>query len=75
MKNKVSQWVNCTEKPLDINDFNHRPLLKNQDPAKILSELQESRLSFYEKVADYIIDTENKSGSEVANEIIKLTKN
>ena len=52
-----------------------RPLLKNQDPAKILSELQESRLSFYEEVADYIIETENKTGSEVANEIIKLTKN
>ena len=52
-----------------------RPLLKNQDPEKILSELQKSRQHLYEEVADHVIDTESKSGSEVANEIIKLVKN
>ena len=52
-----------------------RPLLKDQDPSKVLKELQEARQSLYEGVADYIIDTEDKSGSEVANEIVKLIKN
>ncbi len=52
-----------------------RPLLKDKDPKKILKELQEARQEQYEEVADHIIDTENKSGSEVANEIVKLVKN
>ena len=52
-----------------------RPLLKDQDPEKVLADLQESRQSLYEEVADHIIDTENKSGSQVANEIVKLVKN
>ena len=52
-----------------------RPLLKGNDPSKILADLQESRQSLYEEVADHIINTENKSGSEVANEIVKLVKN
>ena len=52
-----------------------RPLLKDQDPEKVLADLQKSRQSLYEEVADHIIDTENKSGSEVANEIVKLVKN
>ncbi|MDG0965796.1 MAG: shikimate kinase AroK [SAR86 cluster bacterium] len=52
-----------------------RPLLKDQDPEKVLADLQESRQSLYEAVADHIIDTENKSGSQVANKIVKLVKN
>ena len=52
-----------------------RPLLKDQDPEKVLADLQKSRQSFYEEVSDHIINTENKSGSEVANEIVKLVKN
>jgi len=52
-----------------------RPLLKNKDTAEVLSDLQNSRQSLYEEVADHIIDTENKSGAIVANEIIKLVKN
>ncbi len=52
-----------------------RPLLKGQDPSKVLAELQESRQAFYEEVSDHIINTEGKSGSEVANEIVKLVKN
>ena len=52
-----------------------RPLLKDQDPEKVLADLQESRQSLYEEVSDHIINTENKSGSEVANEIVKLVKN
>ena len=52
-----------------------RPLLKDQDPEKVLADLQQSRQSFYEQVSDHIINTENKSGSQVANEIVKLVKN
>ena len=52
-----------------------RPLLKDQDPEKVLADLQKSRQSLYEEVSDHIINTENKSGSEVANEIVKLVKN
>jgi shikimate kinase len=61
--------INRTSKDKD------RPLLKGQDPAKVLAELQESRQAFYEEVADHIINTENKSGSDVANDIVKLVKN
>tara|TARA_B100001094_G_scaffold283483_1_gene296232 strand:- start:61 stop:570 length:510 start_codon:yes stop_codon:yes gene_type:complete len=52
-----------------------RPLLKDKDPEKVLADLQESRQSLYEEVSDHIIDTESKSGSEVANEIVRLVKN
>ena len=52
-----------------------RPLLKDKDPEKVLAELQELRQSLYEEVSDHIIDTESKSGSEVANEIVRLVKN
>ena len=52
-----------------------RPLLKDKDPEKVLSDLQITRQDMYEEVADHIINTENKSGSEVANEIVKLVKN
>ena len=52
-----------------------RPLLKDKDPAKVLADLQKSRQSLYEEVSDHIIDTESKSGSEVANEIVRLVKN
>ena len=52
-----------------------RPLLKDKDPEKVLADLQKSRQSLYEEVSDHIINTENKSGSEVANEIVKLVKN
>ena len=48
---------------------------KDKDPEKVLADLQKSRQSLYEEVSDHIINTENKSGSEVANEIVKLIKN
>jgi len=51
-----------------------RPLLKNGDPEKILTKLQNDRESLYEAVADHVVNTENKSSQEVASEIIKLVK-
>jgi len=52
-----------------------RPLLKNKNASEVLINLQNARQFLYEEVSDYIIDTENKSGSEVAKEIVKLVKN
>ena len=65
----LSTQIDRTSKDKD------RPLLKGQDPSKVLSDLQESRQAFYEEVEDHIINTENKNGSGVANEIVKLVKN
>ena len=52
-----------------------RPLLKDGDPGEILKNLHEARESLYEEVADYIVNTENKSSQDVSSEIIKLVKN
>ena len=52
-----------------------RPLLKDGDPRKILTDLHEKRESLYQSVADYVVETSNRSSQEVANEIIKLVKN
>ena len=52
-----------------------RPLLKNGDPETILKELHETREELYESVADYVVNTENLTSQEVAEEIIKLVKN
>ena len=52
-----------------------RPLLKGQDPAKYLLIFRNLDKYFIKEVADHIINTENKSGSDVANEIVKLVKN
>ncbi|MDC1183608.1 shikimate kinase AroK [Gammaproteobacteria bacterium] len=52
-----------------------RPLLKDGDPGEILKNLHEARESLYKEVADYIVNTENKSSQDVSSEIIKLVKN
>ena len=51
-----------------------RPLLKNGDPTIILTKLHKERKDLYKNVADYLIETENKSSQEVATEIINLVK-
>tara|TARA_B100001996_G_scaffold191401_1_gene146448 strand:- start:904 stop:1413 length:510 start_codon:yes stop_codon:yes gene_type:complete len=51
-----------------------RPLLKDGDPKQILTDLHEKREDLYHSVADYVVETSNKSSQEVANEIIKLVK-
>ncbi len=49
---------------------NDRPLLQVENPLQKIKELLEFRKPYYEK-ADIMIDTENKSPIEVAEEIIK----
>ena len=51
-----------------------RPLLKNGDPTKILTKLHKEREALYQNVADFVVDTENKSSQEVASEIVNLIK-
>ena len=51
-----------------------RPLLKNGDPAEILSKLHDERKELYKSVSDHVVETENKSSQDVATEIIKLVK-
>lgn len=48
---------------------NDRPLLQVEDPLKKIQELLKFRMPYYEK-ADIMIDTENKTPLEIAEEII-----
>ena len=52
---------------------NDRPLLQVEEPLKKIRELLEFRMPYYEK-ADIMIDTEGKTPSEVAGEIIERWK-
>lgn len=49
---------------------NDRPLLQVEDPLKKIQELLKFRMPYYEK-ADIMIDTENKTPLEIAEEIIE----
>mgnify|MGYP001613561707 FL=1 len=53
-----------------ISNNNDRPLLQVKDPLKKIQELLEFRMPYYEK-ADIMIDTENKTPLEIAEEIIQ----
>jgi len=53
-----------------IKEDTSRPLLQVEDPLKGARELLSKRISLYEK-ADLIVDTENVSPEDVAEEIIK----
>ena len=64
----ISTQVERTSKDKD------RPLLKNGDPAEILTNLHNERKDFYKAVSDHVVDTGNKSSQEVASEIIKVVK-
>ena len=52
----------------------NRPLLHAGKTAETLGELLRVRTPVYEHVADYIIDTDNKSIEEVAREIVALAE-
>ncbi len=51
----------------------NRPLLETNDPLQTIKELYNFRKPYYEK-ADIIIDTDNMSPLQVAEEIIKQVK-
>ena len=52
----------------------NRPLLKNGRTEKTLGELLAARTPVYEHVADYIVDSDDKSVDEVAKEIVALAE-
>ena len=52
---------------------NDRPLLKVENPFAKINELLNFRRPFYEK-ADIMIDTENKTPLQIAEEIIEKVK-
>lgn len=46
-----------------------RPLLQNDDPARVLAELMAIREPLYREVADIIVDTDGRSPKTVAQDI------
>lgn len=52
-------------------NFTKRPLLNDLVKAK---KLYNQRVKEYEKIADYIIEADNKKANEIAYEIIKILK-
>ena len=49
-----------------------RPLLQNDDPRQVLTELMNKRHPLYQEVADYTIDTDGRSPRSVAQELAKI---
>jgi shikimate dehydrogenase len=48
-----------------------RPLLQSEDPMARIKELQASRIEIYEAASDITIDTDDKTPSEIVDEIIR----
>ena len=57
-----------------ISNNNDRPLLQVEDPLKKIQELLKFRMPYYEK-ADIMIDTENNTPLEIAEEIMEKIRN
>jgi shikimate kinase len=51
-----------------------RPLLQGENPQEVLIRLWEERESFYEKIADFTVLTDNRSVGEVSNDILAWLK-
>jgi len=49
-----------------------RPLLNNENPRQVLEDLMAVRHPLYEEVADYVIDTDNRSPKSVAMELAEI---
>jgi len=52
----------------------NRPLLQTEDPLQRLKALMEVREPLYRSTADYIVSTEGRSASAVANEILDILR-
>ena len=53
----------------------HRPLLNTEDPLSKIRSLLAERRSAYEAAADFMIDTDQQTVRETADEIIRLLNN
>lgn len=49
-----------------------RPLLQNDDPRQVLSDLMAEREPLYLEVADYVVETDRRSPKSVAEELSEL---
>lgn len=49
-----------------------RPLLNQGSPRQVLTDLMAVRHPLYEEVADYVIDTDNRSPKSVAQELAEM---
>ncbi len=49
-----------------------RPLLQNDNPRQVLTELMDMRHPLYEEIADYTIDTDGRSPKSVAQELARM---
>ena len=74
-KNGILVYLKAPAKVLyeRIKNQNNRPLLQNENPLKTLQGLLQKREKNYMK-ADIIIETENKSVAEIAQEVSTLCK-
>jgi len=52
-----------------VKNDNSRPLLKDPDPQAKIIKMLADRISFYEDVADIVVDTDNKTPEEITAEI------
>jgi len=57
-----------------VSNNNERPLLQGENPLRKIEELLHVRQPFYDK-ADIIIDTENRTPLQIAEEIIECLRN
>lgn len=57
-----------------VKGSHDRPLLENNKNVDFIADLMEKRRLKYEAAADIIINTDNKSESEICEEIISFTK-
>lgn len=55
-----------------VKNNNNRPLLNNNMNLEYITKMIESRKDKYLKTADFVIDTDNKTISEICNEIKNL---
>jgi len=53
-----------------IKDDNSRPLLNTPDPRQKIHDLLNERTPIYEKTADVVVDTDNKSVGQIVDEIL-----
>lgn len=53
-----------------VKDSQERPILKDNMNTEFISSLLEKRMERYEKAADIIVNTDNKSVEEVCKEIV-----
>jgi len=65
-------WLNADETTLfeRASRRNTRPLLQNDDPRAVFSELFRKRARIYKATADFAIDTSNLNHDEVAETIL-----